>query len=96
MQTTINIQKAGTKNFDAICQLLSEEHLPTTDLNPLLENFFVAAENNEIAGVIGMDKYGDVGLLRSVIIKKSYRKKGIAAALINQVFIIAKKQNMVA
>jgi amino-acid N-acetyltransferase len=94
MQTTISIQKAGSKDFDKICQLLSEEKLPTEDLNPLLEHFFVAVEENEITGVIGMDKYGNAGLLRSAIVTKAHRNSGIATALVDQLFDYAKQQQV--
>ena len=94
MQTTISIQKAGSKDFDKICQLLSEEKLPTEDLNPLLEHFFIAVEENEIAGVIGMDNYGNAGLLRSAIVTKAHRNNGIATALVNQLFDYARQQHV--
>ena len=84
MQTTVNIRRAKREDLDAICQLLLTEHLPVTDLNPALEHFFIAVDNNEITGVIGMDQYGDKGLLRSAIVKADRRNKGIAGALIHQ------------
>jgi amino-acid N-acetyltransferase len=94
MQTTISIQKAGSKDFDKICQLLSEEKLPAEDINPLLEHFFVAVGENEITGVIGMDKYANDGLLRSAVVKSTHRNSGIAAALVNQLFDYAKQQHV--
>ena len=94
MQTTISIQKADKKDLDEICQLLVEANLPTIDLNPLLEHFFVAIENNRIISVIGMDKYEDDGLLRSAVVQMGYRNTGIATALVNQLFDYAKKQGV--
>ncbi len=94
MTANITISKADKKDFNSICKLLAEENLPTTDLNPLLENFFVTIENNETAGVIGMDRYGNKGLLRSAIVKAAYRNTGIATALINQLFVHAKEQGV--
>jgi amino-acid N-acetyltransferase len=96
MQTTITIQKADKQDFNAICQLLAANNLPTTDLNPLLENFFIAVDENEITGVIGMDKYGDDGLLRSAVVKAPHRNTGIAAALVNQLFDDAIQQGVTA
>ena len=94
MQTTISIQKADKKDLDEICQLLVEANLPAIDLNPLLEHFFVAIENNRIISVIGMDKYEDDGLLRSAVVQMGYRNTGIATALVNQLFDYAKKQGV--
>ena len=94
MPATINIQKAGEKDFETVCKLLLQENLPIADLNPLLENFFIAVEDNKITGVIGMDRYGKDGLLRSAIVQKQYRNKGIAAALVARLFDEAAKQGV--
>jgi len=94
MPTTINIQKAGKKDFEAVCKLLLQENLPIVDLNPLLENFFIAVEDNKLTGVIGMDRYGTDGLLRSAIVQKEYRNTGIAAALVARLFDEAAKQGV--
>jgi len=94
MQTTIHIQKADKRDFDAVCRILSQENLPTSDLNPLLENFFIAVDDNAIAGVIGMDRYGDNGLLRSAIVQKEHRNTGIAAALVARLFDEAAKHGV--
>jgi len=84
MQTTVSLQKATAQDFESICQLLLAAQLPTSDLNPLLENFFVAIEENQIVGVIGMDQYGHAGLLRSAIVHPEHRNTGIATALVSQ------------
>ena len=94
MPATINIQKAGEKDFETVCKLLLQENLPIADLNPLLENFFIAVEDNKITGVIGMDRYGKDGLLRSAIVQKEYRNTGIAAALVARLFDEAAKQGV--
>jgi len=94
METIIQIQKATTDQFDSVCQLLATENLPTVDINPLLENFFVAIDNNAISGVIGMDKYGQAGLLRSAIVRKDYRNTGVASALVNHLFEHAKSRGI--
>jgi len=94
MPATINIQKAGEKDFETVCKLLLQENLPIADLNPLLENFFISVEDNKITGVIGMDRYGKDGLLRSAIVQKEYRNTGIAAALVARLFDEAAKQGV--
>ena len=94
MPATINIQKAGKGDFEAVCKLLLQENLPIADLNPLLENFFIAVEDNKLTGVIGMDRYGADGLLRSAIVQKEYRHAGIAAALVARLFDEAAKQGV--
>jgi len=94
MKNTIQIKKAGKHDFEAICVLLAAENLPTSDLNPALDNFFIAIKGDAITGVIGMDKYGTDGLLRSAVVHKDYRNTGIAGSLVNQLFDYAKEQGV--
>jgi amino-acid N-acetyltransferase len=94
MQHTISIQKAVAGNFDAIGTLLLADNLPTSDINPLLDNFFIAVEDNEIIGVIGMDKYGTEGLLRSAVVKASHRSTGVAAALVHHLLEAARQSGV--
>ena len=94
MPPTISIQKAAKNDFDAVCALLSANNLPIIDLNPLLEDFLLAFDENEITAVMGMDRYGDAGLLRSAAVKASHRNLGIAAALINRLLDDARSNNL--
>ena len=96
MKSTIQIRKAYPHDFDAICALLASENLPTSDLNPALDNFFIAINGNTLAGVTGMDKYGADGLLRSVVVHKDYRNTGLAGSLVHQLFDHARKQHIAA
>ncbi len=84
MQSSVSIQKATAANFKAVCALLSANHLPTADLNPLLDNFLVALEEGEVVAVMGIDRYGAAGLLRSAVVSASHRNTGLAAALLQQ------------
>jgi amino-acid N-acetyltransferase len=86
MHTTIVTRQAKKDDYDAIRNLLSGENLPITDLNPLLENFFVSEDAAGINGVMGMDRYDNLGLLRSAIVKKESRNHGIASVLITNLF----------
>jgi amino-acid N-acetyltransferase len=61
--------------------LKSEKH-PSEDLSGDLANFFVAKDNALVVGAIGLEIYGDDGLLRSLVVKKEYRNSKIASGLI--------------
>lgn len=84
MQTAIHIETATEADFGAVCFLLSANNLPTADLNPLLENFLLAVEGADTVGVMGIDRYGAEGLLRSAAVMASHRNKGIASVLLQQ------------
>jgi amino-acid N-acetyltransferase len=84
----MEIANANEKR-DSIIRLLSAENLPVGDLPKHLENFIVAMEDNEVIGVIGLEEYGNYGLLRSLTVSLSFRDFGIAGKLIEQIEYLA-------
>ena len=74
---------------EGIVAILSAEKLPVDDLPEKLDNFLVAVENATVVGVVGLEVYGDYGLLRSLAVPSEYRKRGIAGQLIDQLEILA-------
>jgi amino-acid N-acetyltransferase len=84
----MQIQKA--ENYrEQIIALLSAEKLPVADLPETLDNFIVAIENDEVAGAIGLEVYGDNALLRSMVVSPDYRNKGVAGVLLEELEVIA-------
>jgi amino-acid N-acetyltransferase len=75
------IEQAKNKR-EAITTMLIAEKLPVDDLPKTLDNFLVATEDGKLIGVIGLEKYDDYGLLRSLAVLPDYRNKGVAAQLI--------------
>jgi amino-acid N-acetyltransferase len=88
------ITKATDEQRNAIISLLGTEKLPTEDLPTHLENFFVATDNNKVVGSIGLEKYGNCGLLRSMVVNRDYRNKNIAAALVMELETYALAQGI--
>ena len=84
---TINhatITKAIAAQRQSIIQLLQAEKLPVDDLPASLDNFFVATDNNNVIAAIGVELYGDCGLLRSMVVDRDYRSKYIASQLVQE------------
>jgi len=65
----------------AVQQLLSSCGLPSGDVHEHLDHFVVAKDGAELAGVIGLQSLGRVGLLRSLAVDSRYRNKGLGKAL---------------
>jgi amino-acid N-acetyltransferase len=84
----MQIEKAESYRADLIA-LLESEKLPTTDLPETLEDFIVAKNNDEVIGVAGLEVYKNYGLLRSVVVLSSYRGKGIANDLLQNIESLA-------
>lgn len=75
--------KASEQSRNEIISLLQSQRLPADDLPVELENFLTAIEEQELVGVIGMERYGNFGLLRSMVVHPNYRNKGIAETLVS-------------
>src|SRR5690348_4123891 len=78
------ITKANIEQKQSIVLLLQSEKLPVEDLPASLDNFLVALENNKVIGAIGLEKYDNCGLLRSMVVNKEHRNKNIASQLVQQ------------
>jgi amino-acid N-acetyltransferase len=78
----MQINKASQQKRDQIIHLLQVNKLPTEDLPSNLENFYTADDDGTTVGVIGMERYGSYGLLRSMVIHGDYRNRNIAQTLI--------------
>ncbi len=78
------ILNASEQQRQAIVTLLQTEKLPGDDLPASLNNFFVAVDGNRIIGAIGLEPYGNSGLLRSMVVNASYRNLKIASHLVQQ------------
>jgi amino-acid N-acetyltransferase len=81
IQGSITYSFANPADKNHIRRLLSECGLPTLYIHRHLKSFMVAKVGKKIVGVIGVEVYGRVGLLRSLCVKKAYRDQGIAKML---------------
>lgn len=84
MKSTAMIRKAAPADVSLVVELLRSEDLPTEDLRPDLENFWIAVDAGQAVGLIGLDLYPPVGLLRSMLVIKTQRNKGLASRLIER------------
>lgn len=90
-----SIRPAIATDFPAIQALLAANGLPTDGVDPATGSYWVA-EQKEILGVVGCEKYGDSALLRSLAVSGRYRKSGIAGALVDQVLAELKAERITA
>lgn len=78
----MKIIQANQTNRSAIIELLKSEKLPVDDLPGNLDHFFVAINDSDIIGVIGLEHYPPFGLLRSMVVRKDHQNKKIATTLV--------------
>lgn len=70
---------AGDRDYVERC--LRQTDLPARDLRTTLAEFYYATADGERVGVGGIEEYGPVGLLRSVVVEPSKRGHGYGNAL---------------
>lgn len=64
-------------------RLLTGCGLPTADLTPdKLSTFFAAESDGAVVGVVGLELFGRVGLLRSLAVEPADRRQGLGSALV--------------
>lgn len=69
----------------AVKELLASALLPTADITPdHMENFFGAWSGSALEGVVGIEPYGTVALLRSLAVAAPRRDSGVGSRLLAQ------------
>jgi amino-acid N-acetyltransferase len=74
------IQKLDETN---VKRILQECHLPVSDITPAhLKDFFASGDSSGLFGVIGLEVYGNVALLRSLAVLVKHRGAGVGKRLV--------------
>jgi amino-acid N-acetyltransferase len=79
------IQQATEKDLDAIKKLLDDNNLPTTDIHQDNIQFFIGLIDDKIMSVIGLEKYNDTGLLRSLAVTDLFKNQQVGSRLIRHI-----------
>ena len=87
----MKIREATNRDLDAVESLLSASDMPLDGVKENFSSFVVAEDKGEIAGVIGLEKFGSVALLRSVVVSPEYRGSGVGRKLVEQLLEKAEK-----
>ncbi len=78
---------ATTEDEHKIKELLLKCRLHINDIDSeKLKNFILAKVNSKIVGVVGLEIFNDIGLLRSLAVEPSARLKGIGKLLLERIF----------
>ena len=74
-------EAAGDVLAPEIHALLAASKLPLDDVEVFLGDFIIARFNGELVGCIGLERYGKIALLRSLVVREDFRGFGIAKEL---------------
>lgn len=83
-------------NFDSTIEaLLSKSNLPTEDLREGSHaQLFAEFDGETLSGVVGIEIYGDWGLLRSLWVADPFRGKGLAGGLVRSMEVHASRNGV--
>jgi amino-acid N-acetyltransferase len=90
----VQIRLANHADLDAIESLLIESELPTAGIRDELCSFLVAEADARVVGVVGMEKRGNYGLLRSTAVAPDWRGKHVAKRLVDRIIAEAESQGV--
>ncbi len=77
------LRQALPDDWGAVRELLQASGLPIEDLGPeRLDGFLIAEHDEVVVGLIGLEVFGNVGLLRSLVVEKNARSAGLGGKLV--------------
>lgn len=77
----MNVREARAADFASVKAMLADAGLPTEDL--VAEDLaFVAEDDGHIVAAIGFQRFGKMGLLRSLVVAEGTRFKGLGRDLV--------------
>lgn len=90
----VNLTKAEIKDLCLIEGLLKQNNLPVEDINTTGKDFFLAYDNSIFVGIAGLEMFGSIALLRSMVVKEEYKNKGYGKLICSLLVKYAKMQNI--
>lgn len=77
-----------------IKNLLSQNDLPNQDIEDNNVKIFALKEDNNLIGTIGIEEYGKIALLRSMVTDEKYRGQGYGKILFDEIIKYSKNKRI--
>ncbi len=90
----VTVRQATPEDRPLAEELLRSNDLPLDGLDDHWEGFLVAGTEGEIMGLIGLERYGEVGLLRSLVVADEHRGRGYGTALVQFLLERCRREDM--
>lgn len=90
----MELRPSGPDDHAAILRLLQDGGLPVGDLDTAAIDFIVAVEDAAVAGVVGVEPFGDTGLLRSLAVRIDVRGQGVGERLVVALETLARARGL--
>jgi amino-acid N-acetyltransferase len=89
-----DIRPAFSTEIAEVAKLLDDNKLPVTDINDKLIQFFVCVIEKRIIGVVGVEDYAPLVLLRSLAVHNDFKGVGIGLLLLNRFFSFCRSKKI--
>ena len=78
------VRASHTDEYEDCVRLLNTFDLPAEGVKDHFDNFLVLISNNtgSVLGLIGLEKYGDIALIRSLVVEKGFHGLGLGEKLL--------------
>src|SRR5262245_57786411 len=82
----VTIEKASPACFDDVLEILSQVNLPHDGVKEHFDGFLIARSGGgKILGCVGLERHGDLGLLRSAAVLPEYQGQWIGNKLVREI-----------
>lgn len=86
----LQMRKTTNEDLNAVLRLLKSSDLPLEGVVEHFGYFLVAEYRHQVVGAVGLEHYGDAGLLRSLVVAPEYRGQGLGTRLVEDSLAQAK------
>ncbi len=86
----VQLRPAAASDLPGILQLLRARGLPIDGAVEHLDDFIVAADGLDLLGAIGLERYGPIGLLRSLVVAERAASHGMGGDLVRALLVRAR------
>ena len=90
----VAVRRAREGDLGSVKSLLEEGNLPILGVAEHFDSFLVAEQDGHLVGAIGLETYGDTGLLRSAVVDQTHRGVGIGTMLCGHLLELARERGI--
>ena len=90
----LKLRSAVATDLPLIHQWLNQAGLPTEDVSEVLTSLYLGMNGEAVVGIGGIERHGEDGLLRSLVIAEPFRQQGYGQGLCQQLIQKAQADNI--
>lgn len=94
LRSSLLIRAARAEDLDTVLGLLREASLPEAGVTESFGSFMIATRGDQVVGSCGLERYGEDGLMRSVVVAPELQRSGVGRALTEYALSRAREQRL--